>query len=160
MSDNSNHLSSSSIPSENVHSLKKSGLKATLPRLHILKLFENSNARHLTAEDVYNQLLQDNIDVGIATVYRVLTQFEQAGLLAKHYFEGGKSVFELNQGEHHDHVVCLKCGHVEEFINPEIEQLQEKITKERGFKLKAHSLYLYVDCERQDCVYACGQVGD
>src|SRR5450756_247407 len=95
--------------------LKSAGLKSTLPRLKVLDLFENSKERHLSAEDVYKQLLSSGEDVGLATVYRVLTQFEQAGLLVRHHFEGGKSVFELNKGEHHDHIVCLQCGHVEEF---------------------------------------------
>lgn len=131
--------------------LKNVGLKATLPRLKILNLFETSEVRHLTAEDVYRILLADGVDVGLATVYRVLTQFEAAGLLVRHHFEGGKAVFELNQGHHHDHLVCLQCGLVEEFYDPEIERRQEQIARERGFRIQEHSLYLYVDCLKDDC---------
>ncbi|HUX64716.1 ferric iron uptake transcriptional regulator [Sulfuricella sp.] len=131
--------------------LKNAGLKATTPRLKILNLFETSDVRHLTAEDVYKILLADNEDVGLATVYRVLTQFEQAGLLIRHHFEGDKAVFELNQGKHHDHLVCLQCGKVEEFYDPEIEKRQDKVAKERGFVVREHSLYLFADCTKQDC---------
>lgn len=131
--------------------LKNVGLKATLPRLRILNLFETSEVRHLTAEDVYRILLADGVDVGLATVYRVLTQFEAAGLLVRHHFEGGKAVFELNQGHHHDHLVCLQCGMVEEFYDPEIERRQEQIARERGFRIQEHSLYLYADCLKADC---------
>lgn len=131
--------------------LKNVGLKATLPRLKILNLFETSEVRHLTAEDVYRILLADGVDVGLATVYRVLTQFEAAGLLVRHHFEGGKAVFELNQGHHHDHLVCLQCGLVEEFYDPEIERRQEQIARERGFRIQEHSLYLYVDCLKDEC---------
>ena len=106
------------------HDLKNAGLKATLPRLRIINLFEQSKVRHLSAEDVYKQLLADGLDIGLATVYRVLTQFEQAGLLVRHHFESGKAVFELNQGGHHDHLVCLQCGRVEEFFDAEIEKRQ------------------------------------
>jgi Fur family ferric uptake transcriptional regulator len=131
--------------------LKNAGLKATSPRLKILNLFETSDVRHLTAEDVYKILLADNEDVGLATVYRVLTQFEQAGLLIRHHFEGDKAVFELNQGEHHDHLVCLQCGKVEEFYDPDIEKRQDKVAKERGFIIREHSLYLFADCVKPDC---------
>jgi len=131
--------------------LKNAGLKATTPRLKILNLFETSDVRHLTAEDVYKILLADNEDVGLATVYRVLTQFEQAGLLIRHHFEGDKAVFELNQGKHHDHLVCLQCGKVEEFYDPEIEKRQDKVAKERGFVVREHSLYLFADCTKQNC---------
>ncbi|MBU0594443.1 MAG: ferric iron uptake transcriptional regulator [Pseudomonadota bacterium] len=131
--------------------LKNVGLKATLPRLKILNLFETSEVRHLTAEDVYRILLAEDVDVGLATVYRVLTQFEAAGLLMRHHFEGGKAVFELNQGHHHDHLVCLQCGLVEEFYDPEIERRQEQIAKERGFRIQEHSLYLYADCIKDKC---------
>lgn len=131
--------------------LKSSGLKATLPRLHILRLFETSSVRHLSADDVYRLLTQEQIDIGLATVYRVLTQFEQAGLLRRHHFEGGKAVFELNQGGHHDHLVCLQCGLVEEFCDLEIERRQEAIARERGFAIHEHSLYLYADCTKPDC---------
>ncbi|HLW04635.1 MAG TPA: ferric iron uptake transcriptional regulator [Azoarcus sp.] len=137
--------------SDNSQNLKNIGLKATYPRLRILNLFQNSENRHLTAEDVYRQLIADNMDIGLATVYRVLTQFEQAGLLERHYFEAGKAIFELNEGHHHDHLVCLQCGAVEEFFDAEIERRQELIAKERGFKVKDHALYLYADCMRENC---------
>jgi len=131
--------------------LKTIGLKATLPRLRILQLFESSNVRHLSAEDIYKLMLKDGTDTGLATVYRVLTQFERAGLLVRHHFESGKAVFELNQGGHHDHLVCLQCGHVEEFFDEAIEKRQIAIARERGFKIHEHSLHLYVDCTRVDC---------
>jgi Fur family transcriptional regulator, ferric uptake regulator len=131
--------------------LKTIGLKATLPRLRILEIFETSTVRHLSAEDVYRLLLKDGTDTGLATVYRVLTQFEQAGLLMRHHFESGKAVFELKEGGHHDHIVCMQCGHVEEFYDSEIEKRQLEIAEERGFKLQEHSLHLYVDCTRAEC---------
>ncbi|MEP6998309.1 MAG: ferric iron uptake transcriptional regulator, partial [Betaproteobacteria bacterium] len=130
------------------HDLKNAGLKATLPRLKIINLFEQSKVRHLTAEDVYRKLLAEGLDVGLATVYRVLTQFEQVGLLVRHHFESGKAVFELNQGGHHDHLVCLQCGRVEEFFDAEIEKRQTKIARERGFEISEHALYLYAECTR------------
>ena len=133
--------------------LKRKGLKATLPRLKILNLFENSAERHLTAEDVYKLLLNDGMEIGLATIYRVLTQFEQAGLLIRHHFESGKAVFELDQGKHHDHLVCIQCGNVEEFYDSEIERRQSLIAKERGFQIQDHSLQLYADCIRSDCEY-------
>jgi Fur family ferric uptake transcriptional regulator len=131
--------------------LKTIGLKATAPRLRILELFEKSAVRHLSAEDVYRQLMKEGIDVGLATVYRVLTQFEQAGLLQRHHFESGKAVFELNDSSHHDHLVCMTCGRVEEFYDEEIEKRQTKIAKQRGFAIRAHSLYIYADCLKTDC---------
>ncbi len=131
--------------------LKSSGLKATLPRLKILEIFQNSRVRHLSAEDVYKLLLAENLDVGLATVYRVLTQFEQAGLLSRNHFESGKAVFELDQGAHHDHLVCLDCGRVEEFFDDEIEKRQHKIAAERGFKLAEHALALYGNCSKENC---------
>ncbi len=131
--------------------LKSAGLKSTLPRLKVLSLFENSKERHLSAEEVYKQLLASGDDVGLATVYRVLAQFEQAGLLMRHHFEGGRSVFELNQGKHHDHIVCLQCGHVEEFYDEDIEARQRKAAAERGFKVHDHSLYIYADCTKPNC---------
>ncbi|MBY0578314.1 MAG: ferric iron uptake transcriptional regulator [Burkholderiales bacterium] len=137
----------------NANDLKNIGLKATLPRIKILELFENSSVRHLTAEDVYKLLINEGMDTGLATVYRVLTQFEQAGLLVRHHFEGGKAVYELNTGNHHDHIVCLQCGRVEEFYDPEIERRQSKIAKEKGFIITDHSLYLYADCVKQACPY-------
>ena len=133
------------------HYLRNAGLKATLPRLKIINVFEQSRQRHLTAEDVYRQLLSDGLDVGLATVYRVLTQFEQAGLLVRHHFETGKAVFELNEGKHHDHLVCLQCGRVEEFYDAEIEKRQAKIARERGFEISEHALYLYADCTKPRC---------
>ena len=131
--------------------LKSSGLKATLPRLKILEIFQGSAVRHLSAEDVYKLLLAENLDVGLATVYRVLTQFEQAGLLSRNHFESGKAVFELNEGSHHDHLVCLDCGLVEEFFDDEIEKRQHRIAEERGFKLTEHALALYGNCVKDDC---------
>ena len=131
--------------------LKTRGLKATAPRLRILKLFENTQVRHLSAEDVYRTLMGEGIDVGLATVYRVLTQFEQAGMLSRHHFESGKAVFELNEGGHHDHLVCMQCGRVEEFYDREIEKRQAKIAKERGFAIRDHALSLYADCTKSDC---------
>lgn len=131
--------------------LKTAGLKATLPRLKVLSLFEQSTERHLTAEDVYKILLNTGEDVGLATVYRVLTQFEQAGLLVRHHFESGKSVFELNQGGHHDHIVCMQCARVEEFCDEEIEARQRKAAEERGFTIREHSLYIYADCAKNPC---------
>ena len=138
---------------DSAQSLKESGLKATLPRRKILELFEASKVRHLSAEDVYRALLAEGIDVGLATVYRVLTQFEQAGLLIRHHFETGKAVFELNRGGHHDHLVCVQCGHVEEFFDAEIETRQEKIARDRGFRIHDHSLHIYADCIREKCPY-------
>ncbi|MEO8204211.1 MAG: ferric iron uptake transcriptional regulator [Betaproteobacteria bacterium] len=134
-------------------SLKDIGLKATLPRKKILELFESSKVRHLSAEDVYKALIAEEIDIGLATVYRVLTQFEQAGLLSRQHFEAGKAVFELNEGQHHDHLVCLQCGRVEEFFDAQIEARQNEIAKEKGFDLHGHSLALYADCTKVDCVH-------
>jgi Fur family transcriptional regulator, ferric uptake regulator len=131
--------------------LRNIGLKATLPRLKVLDLFQHSPQRHLSAEEVYKMLLGENADIGLATVYRVLTQFEQAGLLVRHHFEGGKAVFELNEGTHHDHLVCLQCGRVEEFLDAEIERRQARIAKDRGFSIHDHSLYLYADCVKPNC---------
>jgi Fur family ferric uptake transcriptional regulator len=132
-------------------SLRGMGLKATFPRLKILELFEKSTQRHMSAEDVYRMLVAENMDIGLATVYRVLTQFEQAGLLERHFFESGKAVFEINHGKHHDHLVCLECGRVEEFFDPEIERRQNMIAKERGFVIQEHALYLYAHCTKADC---------
>lgn len=134
--------------------IKSTGLKATAPRLKILELFRKQGAggdRHMTAEDVYRHLLMEQMDIGLATVYRVLTQFEQVGLLQRHYFESGKAVFELNEGHHHDHLVCLQCGHVEEFHDAEIEKRQNDIARKRGFEISAHALYLYADCLKKNC---------
>jgi len=124
--------------------LRKAGLKVTLPRLKILEIFENSKLRHLSAEDMYKELLDSGEDIGLATVYRVLTQFEAAGLVTRHNFEGGHSVFELDDGEHHDHMVCVESGEVIEFFNGDIETLQRAMAKEHGFELLDHNLVLYV----------------
>ena len=124
--------------------LRKAGLKITLPRLKILEIFEQTNQRHLSAEDIYKELLKSEEDIGLATVYRVLTQFEAAGLVTRHNFEGGHSVFELDDGEHHDHMVCVESGDVVEFYSEEIEQLQRKMAAEHGYELLDHSLVLYV----------------
>ena len=124
--------------------LKKAGLKVTLPRVKILEILENSADRHLSAEDVYKALLEAGDDVGLATVYRVLTQFESAGLVERHNFDGGHSVFELDRGDHHDHMVCMESGKVIEFHNEQIEKLQEQIADEHGYEIKGHSLVLYV----------------
>lgn len=131
--------------------LKSMGLKATGPRMKILRLFEESDQTHLSADDVYRLLLNEQEDVGLATVYRVLTQFEQAGILMRHRFDDDKSVYELNKGGHHDHLLCIQCGRVEEFYDPEIERRQKRIAAERGFKIHDHSLHLYVDCLKEDC---------
>ena len=131
--------------------IKNSGLKATLPRIKILEIFQKTAQRHMTAEDVYKALLVEGADIGLATVYRVLTQFEQAGLLSRNHFESGKAVFELNEGHHHDHLVCLTCGKVEEFYDPAIEERQHAIAADRGFQLQEHSLALYASCIKKDC---------
>lgn len=133
--------------------LKSIGLKATLPRLKILDLFEHSSKRHMTAEEVYSLLKEEGQDIGLATVYRVLTQFEQAGLLMRHHFDSDKAVFELNQGEHHDHLVCMQCGRVEEFFDEGIEKRQKEIAESRGFTIHDHSLQIYVDCTKNPCPY-------
>lgn len=139
----------------NAEELKSSGLKATLPRIKILEVFQQAAQRHMTAEDVYKVLLTDGSDIGLATVYRVLMQFEQAGILSRNHFEAGseagKAVFELNEGKHHDHLVCVNCGRVEEFYDAEIERRQQEIARERGYKLQDHALALYVICEREGC---------
>jgi Fur family ferric uptake transcriptional regulator len=134
-----------------VEELKSSGLKATLPRIKILEVFQQSDRRHLTAEDVFKALLNDGSEIGLATVYRVLMQFEQAGLLARSHFESGKAVFELNEGSHHDHLVCLSCGRVEEFYDAEIEARQRLVASTRGFELQEHALSLYAHCTKVDC---------
>jgi len=134
--------------------LKKLGLKATLPRLRILQLLETNKRRHLSAEDVYKALLETGDDVGLATVYRVLTQFETAGLVSRHHFEGGMAVFELNQGRHHDHLLCLKCGKIFEFVDEIIERRQREIAAQLGFKINDHSLYIHGTCQKPDCEHA------
>ncbi|MCY7315721.1 MAG: ferric iron uptake transcriptional regulator [Rubrivivax sp.] len=131
--------------------LKHSGLKATLPRIKILEVFQRTARRHMTAEDVFKALLTEGADIGLATVYRVLMQFEQAGLLTRSNFESGKAVFELNEGQHHDHLVCLDCGRVEEFFDAQIEARQREVTESRGFALQEHSLALYARCTKPHC---------
>lgn len=131
--------------------LKNIGLKATVPPLKILEIFQTSEERHMSAEDVYRILLAEHMDIGLATVYRVLTQFEQAGLLSRNNFESGKAIYELNEGKHHDHLVCLDCGRVEEFFDGEIEQRQQSIARARGFALQEHALSLYGNCTKEPC---------
>lgn len=126
--------------------IRNAGLKVTLPRLKILDMLESEKNRHLSAEDMYKALLDDGEEIGLATVYRVLTQFETAGLVNRHHFEGGNSVFELNQGEHHDHILCVKCGRVDEFFDEIIEERQTMIAKKMGYKMTDHSLYVYGIC--------------
>jgi Fur family ferric uptake transcriptional regulator len=134
--------------SNNNDELKKAGLKVTLPRLKILQILENSKQHHFTAEDIYRVLLDSSEDIGLATVYRVLTQFEEAGLVVRHRFEGDQSVFELDHGQHHDHLVCVKCNGVEEFVDPLIEKRQQEIAKEAGFAITDHSLNIYGICKK------------
>lgn len=131
--------------------LKKVGLKVTLPRMKILELLEESNPRHQTAEDIYKRLLDAGEEIGLATVYRVLTQFESAGLVTRHHFEGGQAVFELNEGGHHDHLVCVKCGKVIEFMDEVIEERQRQIAQENGFEIADHSLIIYGNCNNPAC---------
>ncbi len=135
----------------NAEEIKNLGLKATLPRIKILEIFQRAQQRHLSAEDVLRILIAEGAEIGLATIYRVLMQFEQAGILTRNHFESGKSVYELNAGQHHDHLVCLDCGHVEEFCDPQIEQRQRAIAQERGFSLQEHSLALYAHCRDRSC---------
>lgn len=134
------------MPMKNIENLKSTGLKATLPRLKILEIFQDGKLRHMTAEDVFRVLLDERSDIGLATVYRVLTQFEQAGILLRSNFESGKAVYELNEGQHHDHFVCTSCGKVEEFYDPEIEKRQQLIADEMGWSIQDHSMSLYGQC--------------
>ena len=131
--------------------LKNSGLKATVPRLKILDIFQRSKQTHMSAEDVFRLLILENFDIGLATVYRVLAQFEQARLLSRSQFEGGKALYELNDGQHHDHLVCLDCGHVEEFFDTEIENRQHAIARQLGFEIADHALSLYATCSKNPC---------
>jgi Fur family transcriptional regulator, ferric uptake regulator len=131
--------------------LRKAGLKVTLPRLKILEILEHSQPRHMSAEEIYKKLLDSSEDIGLATVYRVLTQFESAGLVTRHHFEDGMAVFEINHGMHHDHIVCMDCGLVEEFVDAEIESRQNAIASRLGFTIAEHSLVLYGRCQRSDC---------
>ncbi|MES2584502.1 MAG: ferric iron uptake transcriptional regulator [Pseudomonadota bacterium] len=131
--------------------LKTSGLRATLPRLKVMEIFERAQQRHLSAEDVYKVLLNEHADIGLATVYRVLMQFVHAGLLSRNVFDSGKAVFEINEGSHHDHMVCLRCGAVAEFYDAEIERRQHAVALERGFELREHTLALYGVCSAPAC---------
>lgn len=131
--------------------LRKAGLKVTLPRLKILEILESGTTRHVSAEDIYKILLESNQDIGLATVYRVLTQFEAAGLVTRHHFEDGMAVFELNHGTHHDHIVCIDCGRVEEFLDGGIEERQTAVARKLGFDVHDHSLILYGRCRRTNC---------
>ena len=140
-------------PMTHAEELKNSGLKATLPRIKVLEVFQNTTQRHMSAEDVFRVLLADHADIGLATVYRVLMQFEQAGILSRNHFESGKSVFELNEGKHHDHLVCLDCGRVEEFFDAEIEKRQRSVAHARGFELQDHALALYAACTKKNCEF-------
>lgn len=128
--------------------IRNAGLKVTLPRLKILEILEKSGTRHLSAEDIYKILLEEGEEIGLATIYRVLTQFESAELVTRHHFEGGNSVFELNLGEHHDHILCVKCGKVDEFVDEVIEQRQRARAEELGYKMTDHSLYVYGICAK------------
>ena len=139
-----------------IDDLKSSGLKATGPRLKILEVFQRGVQRHMTAEDVFRHLLNEGADIGLATVYRVLLQFEQAGLLNRNHFESGKAVYELNEGQHHDHMVCLDCGRVEEFYDPEIEARQQAVAQAKGFEIADHALSLYAHCTRKPCPHRQG----
>ncbi len=131
--------------------LRKAGLKATLPRIRILQILESSDQRHMSAEDVYKALLEAGEDVGLATVYRVLTQFESAHLVVRHHFESGQAVFELNEGGHHDHIVCNQCGRIVEFMDETIEERQREVAAKSGFSIRDHSLIIYGDCQEKDC---------
>lgn len=138
---------------KNIAQLKDNGLKVTGPRLKILDLFERHYDEHLSAEDVYRILLDEGVEIGVATIYRVLTQFEQADILVRHHFETGKAVYELNKGTHHDHLVCVKCGMVTEFHSSEIEALQEKIADDNGYRIVDHAMYMYgicSNCQRKE----------
>jgi len=131
--------------------LRNAGLKVTLPRLKILEMLEHSDTRHMSAEEIYRQLMDTGEDIGLATVYRVLTQFEAAGLVTRHHFEGGHAVFELERGHHHDHMVCIKCGHVDEFEDETIEKRQREKAESLGYRLIEHSLIMYGECLRKNC---------
>lgn len=131
--------------------LRKAGLKITLPRMKILEILGSAEPRHMSAEDIYRRLLDSHEDIGLATVYRVLTQFETAGLVTRHHFEGATAVFELNEGEHHDHIVCMDCGKVEEFIDANIEKRQRDMASSKGFELSDHSMILFGRCRKPNC---------
>lgn len=139
------------MPPMESQDLRKAGLKVTLPRLKILEMLEKSDTRHLSAEEIYRLLIESGEEIGLATVYRVLTQFEAASLVTRHHFEGGHAVFELDEGGHHDHIVCVQCGHVDEFVDEVIERRQKEKAAEMGFKLTEHSLIMYGHCTRENC---------
>lgn len=140
--------------------LRNAGLKVTIPRLKILEMLESSEPRHLSADEIYRRLMESGDDIGLATVYRVLTQFEAAGLVIRHHFdEGGHAVFELERGGHHDHMVCLQCGHVDEFQDSLIERRQQEKARELGYRLTDHSLIMYGECMRKECPYLLGNRG-
>lgn len=132
--------------------LRRAGLKVTLPRMKILEILEESTQQHLSAEDIYRVLLDSDEEIGLATIYRVLTQFEGAGLVIRHHFETGQAVFELDRGKHHDHLICIKCGKIVEFVNAAIEDEQKKIALDAGFKITDHSLIIYGECNDDSCV--------
>lgn len=131
--------------------LRRAGLKVTLPRMKILEILEQSSKQHLSAEDIYRVLLDSDEEIGLATIYRVLTQFEGAGLVIRHHFETGQAVFELDRGKHHDHLICIKCGKIVEFVNAAIEDEQKKIATDAGFKITDHSLIIYGECNDDSC---------
>ena len=131
--------------------LRRAGLKVTFSRMKILELLENSEKRHMSAEDIYKALLDVGKEIGLATIYRVLTQFEAAGLVIRHHFESGQAVFELERGSHHDHLICVKCGKIVEFVDESIESKQEQIAEENGFKISDHSLIIYGVCSNENC---------
>ena len=131
--------------------LRRAGLKVTLPRMKILEILEQSTQQHLSAEDIYRVLLESDEEIGLATIYRVLTQFEGAGLVIRHHFEGGQAVFELDRGKHHDHLICIKCGKIVEFVNASIEEQQRKIAQDAGFTITDHSLIIYGECDAAEC---------
>jgi len=133
--------------------LRNAGLKVTLPRLKIIEMLEHSPTRHLSAEEIYRRLMDGGEDIGLATVYRVLTQFEAAGLVTRHHFEGGHAVFELERGHHHDHIVCMQCGRVDEFEDDIIEKRQREKAESLGFKLIEHNLIMYGECQKKDCIH-------
>lgn len=142
---------------ENIEELKSTGLKATTPRLKILEVFQNAERRHLSAEDVYRILIEDGSDIGLATVYRVLGQFEQACILTRNYFEPNKAVYELHDDDHHDHIICVDCGHVVEFYDPEIERRQKLVAEQHGFEIVEHALSIYGRCVKKECPYRSGE---
>lgn len=133
--------------------LKRAGLKVTLPRLKVLEILQSPANQHISAEEVYKILIEQGEEIGLATVYRVLNQFDDAGLLERHNFDGGKAVFELSPKTHHDHLVCLSCGKVFEFEDETIESRQEEIAKEHNMRLTNHSLYLYGECKKENCIH-------